>query len=280
MENFSSASYFKALEGVETLFKTYLLRFAFRVAVFGGCAYFYFFDPSMLDINSNPFKDGIKPIHILWTALMIESLSLFIPRKNITVGRGKQFYANYTSTVSRFDELEFHKNISKMNFQALKVFAVWILINMLISLLYILEVFGPTEMIMISIAYFVGDLFCVLFFCPFQSFLMKNRCCINCRIYGWDHIMMYTPLLFIKSFFSWSLIFVSMVLLILWEYEYSKHPERFQELSNSLLRCENCRDKLCKIKKPIYNSRQINLKKFLKKVFSLILRGYINNDKR
>ena len=63
--------------------------------------------------------------------------------------------------------------------------------------------------------------------------------------------LLVTPLLFIRSFFSWSLVFVAIIILIRWEITFSKNPERFWRGSNLNLRCEHCTDKICKIKKPI-----------------------------
>ena len=77
---------------------------------------------------------------------------------------------------------------------------------------------------------------------------MKNKCCVNGRIFDWGHFMMFTPMLFIKSFFSWSLFFTSQVVLIRWELIYAKYPERFWSGSNTKLNCEKCNDKICKFK--------------------------------
>ena len=60
--------------------------------------------------------------------------------------------------------------------------------------------------------------------------------------------MMFTPMLFIRNFFSWSLFFTSAVVLIHWEIIYASHPERFWEGANERLKCVNCKDKTCKLK--------------------------------
>ena len=69
--------------------------------------------------------------------------------------------------------------------------------------------------------------------------------------------MMVTPLVFIPNFFTWTLVAVALALLIKWEVEYMRHPERFVENTNSNLLCANCKEKLCVHKK--------QLKKYLKK---------------
>lgn len=63
--------------------------------------------------------------------------------------------------------------------------------------------------------------------------------------------MMFTPMLFIKNFFSWSLFFTSCIVLLHWEIIYAKYPERFWSGSNRKLECANCKDKICKYKRKI-----------------------------
>ena len=50
---------------------------------------------------------------------------------------------------------------------------------------------------LVCLFYGVCDMICILFFCPFQSWFLKNKCCCTCRIYNWDYAMMFTPLFFI-----------------------------------------------------------------------------------
>lgn len=63
--------------------------------------------------------------------------------------------------------------------------------------------------------------------------------------------MMFTPMLFIRNFFSWSLFFTSAVVLIRWELVYAKYPERFWSGSNKTLQCAHCQDKTCQIKRRV-----------------------------
>jgi hypothetical protein len=55
-------------------------------------------------------------------------------------------------------------------------------------------------MILLCSAYSICDIICILFFCPFQTWFMKNKCCSTCRIYNWDYAMMFTPLFFVLEF--------------------------------------------------------------------------------
>ena len=107
-------------------------------------------------------------------------------------------------------------------------------------------------MILISGAYSVCDIICILFFCPFQTWFMKNKCCSACRIYNWDYAMMFTPLFFVKRFYAWSLLVLSFALLVRWEITFYRHPERFSENTNDYLQCKNCTEKLCAHKKQLH----------------------------
>ena len=57
--------------------------------------------------------------------------------------------------------------------------------------------------------------------------------------------MMFTPFVFIPGFFTWSLLGVAVLVMVIWEVTVRKHPERFWETSNDTLKCKNCTDKLC-----------------------------------
>jgi hypothetical protein len=100
----------------------------------------------------------------------------------------------------------------------------------------------------VAMAYGVCDIICILFFCPFQTWFMKNRCCTTCRIYNWDFAMLFTPFLFIPSLYTYSLLGMALLILARWEITYKLHPERFSERTNEALRCKNCTEKLCKHK--------------------------------
>ena len=102
--------------------------------------------------------------------------------------------------------------------------------------------------------YGVCDIVCILFYCPFQSWLMHNRCCTTCQIFNWDAIMAVTPLMFAPSWYSAVLVALALVVLLRWEISAFVYPERFFEETNASLSCANCRDKLCKLREPIFES--------------------------
>ena len=122
---------------------------------------------------------------------------------------------------------------------------IWIIGNGVIGSLHMAGVLDDGIMLLLCSAYSVCDMICILFFCPFQTWLLKNKCCGTCRIYNWDYAMMFTPLFFVGGAYARSLLVMSVVLLMRWEITFYLHPERFSEQSNEFLRCKNCREKLC-----------------------------------
>ena len=155
--------------------------------------------------------------------------------------------------VENYDELELLRFVQEQNKKAWTVMLVWLIFNALWAFLYLNDIIEESELFLLSAFYFLSDYICILFYCPFQSSIMKNKCCVNCRIYDWGHFMMFTPMLFIKNFFCWSLFFTAVVVLIKWEITYTKHPERFWEGSNQNLKCANCKDKTCQYKKHFFS---------------------------
>lgn len=189
-------------------------------------------------------------VYIIWAILMASMILQMIPQnRSVTMGSKKGFTSLYRK-VEGYDELAMYRYVQKNNLAAIKVLLVWLSFNAIFGILYVMDIIATKELILLSLFYYVSDLICVVIWCPFQNYIIKNRCCVNCRIFNWGYFMMFTPMLFIRNFFTWSLVFTSIVLMLRWEITLIKHPEQFWEGSNEVLRCENCKDKICKFKKP------------------------------
>lgn len=186
---------------------------------------------------------------LIWLCFSIEMILRFFPSNLESMGCQKQFAKNYKPT---------NKQAKLTSWKStLIVFIAWFVLNLVIGILYFMNIFDAGILFLISLAYSVCDMICILFFCPFQTWFMKNRCCVTCRIYNWDFAMMFTPFLFIPSFYTWSLLLISLLLLGYWELMVRRHPERFMEQTNACLSCKNCEEKLC--------VHKTQLKKFWKK---------------
>ena len=175
----------------------------------------------------------------VWVLYAVEILLRLFPSKIESPGCQKQFEKNYIPI----------NTDSKPNVQSWKktfiVFLSWIVLNGIIGVLYFVGIITQEILILISLAYGVCDMICILFFCPFQTWIMKNRCCTTCRIYNWDFAMMFTPFVFIPHFYTWSLLGLALMLLLRWEITLRMHPERFATNTNDYIACKNCTEKLC-----------------------------------
>lgn len=238
------------------MLKRYFIKFIIRLAIFLSIMYVYITNKEILvECMTYQFSFGIDNygvtlLHILWAFFMLMMLSHIFPNEKLSMALKKQRKQNYVE-VENYSEFELLKYVQQQNVKAWMVMLIWLSFNALWGFLYLFEILDNADLLMITVFYFLCDYICILLFCPFQTFIMKNKCCVNCRIYDWGHFMMFTPMLFIKNFFSWSLFFTSLVVLIRWEIVYAKHPERFWSNSNQTLQCAHCKDKTCQVKNRI-----------------------------
>ena len=193
----------------------------------------------------------------VWIFFVIDMGFRFFPSRLESMGSQKQFRRNYEPM---------GENIRPLN-QSWRITATvalaWLGLNAIIGALYFIGFIDRGIVVLISIAFSVCDIICILFFCPFQTWFMKNRCCASCRIYNWDFAMMFTPLVFIPSIYTYSLLGCALLLLLRWEIAYRVHPERFSTSTNKCLDCSRCEEKLCSHKKQL----QGFLKKYKSRFF-------------
>lgn len=229
-----------------SLFKTYVIRFIFRIAVLVFGCILYFNAPNLLDIDTFDFFSSPSLTHVIWLILMLMLLYNFFPKAKVSVGAQKYKKKYYSAGLFNREELKDYRK--KTNKKALVIAIVWILFNTPFWILYLSGIISSRELLILVLLFGVADLFCVLLFCPFQKYL-KNKCCKTCRIFVWDHIFLVTPLIVVPGFFSKSLVIVGLISFIIWEIQGFRHPEYFYEKSNSTLKCNSCKEALCKIKK-------------------------------
>lgn len=183
-------------------------------------------------------------IYVTWAVFVVEMIFRFFPSKYESPGCQKQFARNYIKSGST-DIVIADNNATVL------VALVWIVFNGIFGALHMAGILDDGIMILLCSLYSICDVICILFFCPFQTWFLKNKCCCACRIYNWDYAMMFTPLFFVQKTYTWSLLALSVALLIRWEITFYAHPERFSEKTNEYLRCANCTEKLCTHKKQL-----------------------------
>lgn len=184
-------------------------------------------------------------IWIIWGVFVAEMVFRFFPSRFESPGCQKQFACNYIK--SGKTELQIQDNHASV-----LVLLAWISFNMVFGALHMTGLLDDGIMLLLCSAYSVCDVICILFFCPFQTWFLKNKCCSTCRIYNWDYAMMFTPLFFVEKNYLWTLLVLSLILMIRWEISFYRHPERFSENTNDYLKCANCTERLCEHKNQLH----------------------------
>ena len=226
--------------------KRYTLRLIGRSLIFVLCVLLCVFRPQEFEILQGwNFFRMLSPLHLLWLVWMLDMLVQIIPgAKDIPLGSQKLFKERFRPLREKINVQSLKDYTRNTARSAGRIMLMWLALIALISLLYAFGRIGDTILFLITALFFVCDLICVLIWCPFRL-ILRTRCCTTCRIFNWDHLMMFTPMLMVRGFYSRSLLLTAIIAWMVWEINVFLHPERFWEHSNAALQCANCTDKLC-----------------------------------
>ena len=207
---------------------------------------YVFYPDSFIVAKDLNFIKQFSPLHILWFIWMLDMiLQLCRAPKYWPLGSQKFFAHRYLPSIKKIDKKLIKEYMKKLTQGSTTVAIVWIIFISIIDILYLNKIFPYQILIIISTIFYVCDIICVVFWCPFKEFFMHNKCCTTCRIFNWDHAMMFSPLIVLPGIWTYSLILMSLIVLIVWEITCAIYPERFLEKTNCALRCQNCNDRLC-----------------------------------
>ncbi len=226
--------------------KRYWFRLAGRCVVFVLCCLLYALRREEFAVLKGwSFFREFSVLHLLWLVWAIDTIQQIVPiKQKLPLGSMKLFASRFRPIRDRINYEALHSYIVTTTKAAYKVFLIWCAGLAVIGGLYYSGVLGPAELFLISAAFYVCDLICVLIWCPFRL-LMHTRCCTTCRIFNWDHLMMFTPMIFMGGFYAVSLLSLAFLAWLVWEVCIMMYPERFWDKSNAALKCSECTDKLC-----------------------------------
>ena len=235
--------------------KRYAWRLAGRCVVLVLAVLFCIFDPAQFEVLQGwNFFHSFTWLHVLWIIWVIDMAAQILPlRTQISLGSQKLWHMRFRPIREMFNArgklvaegvAKLKKHIVDTSRAALWVLILWSALVAVIGVLALTDVMTDTALFITTVVFYVCDLVCVLIWCPFRL-IMRNRCCTTCRIFNWDHLMMFSPLLFFPSVYCWSLLGLSMAAWLVWEMGIFLHPERFWEGANAALTCASCTDKLC-----------------------------------
>ena len=226
--------------------KRYFARLYGRIAIFITCLIMCFVSPQMFEIlDGNKFFQELSVFHLLWLVWVTDMILQIIPVKNkVALGSQKLFANRFRPIREKINYKALKNYVTTTTQAAYKVMLIWAILIGVIGVLYYTNVINKLWLFMISVFFYVCDLICVLIWCPFRL-IMKNKCCTTCRIFNWDHLMMFSPLIFVGGFFAISLVSLAVLAWLIWELCVMLYPERFWEMTNISLQCCECTDKLC-----------------------------------
>ena len=183
----------------------------------------------------------INVYHILWLLVIVVLVKRMIPGSSSKISSGKIFRRFYKEAagISPARDKKLLALKKKTDSGAIRSAFYWLLLLADIGLWRMVGMLSDTWIYIIVLFFMFMDQFCVMVFCPFR-WLMKNKCCSTCRIDNWGYLMAFSPLVFIHSFWTWSIVALSIAIVIQWEYLYHRYPERFFETHNASLACRNC----------------------------------------
>lgn len=208
-----------------------------RVSVFAAVLLWLCIRP---DQGNNPVRSPVRGYHLLWGIGMLEMVLVFFPGIAPGASCGRVYGRHHIP--AHHDPARLHTQARRSNRRLWGVMALWMLcLGCLGSALW-LKLIERAHIVFAAVTCALLDQLFVNIGCPLQAWIMKNKCCTTCRIYSWGFAMMFSPLLFIPSFWTYSMVAVAAFILARWEIAYARHPERFFEMSNKALRCSRCKN--------------------------------------
>jgi len=185
--------------------------------------------------------------HAVWLAIFIVLIKEMLPQFSSRIDNGKMFAKYYAENKIKPSDRKrkLATYTRKANMGAIKSALLWLCIMAAVGAVFgashYMGVFGVNVIIAVLLFLIFLDEIWISVWCPFRNWLIKNKCCNTCRINDWGFFMLLSPLVFIPSFWTYSLILLALAIAIQWEYLHWKHPERFFELYNANLMCKNCK---------------------------------------
>lgn len=209
-----------------------------RISIFLICLFLVIFDEQNL---TNFFKNkllGIEFYKWLWFGIVVFIIKKMFPEKNEKMASGKRWRKNFNKAEIK---LELIKNLAFLHTKkAYK--SQWLYLVLIFGFYLVFIIFQLSFWWAIIFTLWAGivDALCITIWCPYRNWLVKNKCCNNCRIFNWGYFMATSPLLIIPSFWTYSIVALTFAIFIQWEFLHLKFPERFYEVSNKNLQCGNC----------------------------------------
>lgn len=226
---------------IKFMYRSVILLVALLLVIFGK--------QTLIDIFNYEIIRNIHTYTIIWLIMVIIMLKAFIPVFSNKIASGKIFKRYYKKSIKGYKEEQLNLFTNKSNMGAIKSAIFYFLQLATIGFLHYLNLISDTHLYLFCVLFYWLDGFYIYVWCPYRKMFIKNKCCNSCRIYNWGYFMVVAPLIFINSFYTYSLIIISLLIIVQWETMHFIKPERFSEISNENLKCNNCSRNNCTYKR-------------------------------
>lgn len=227
-----------------------IFKFALGFVLLLNTAIFIIFFPELIDA----VKPYLYPLFFLY--FIVDSFSVMLPMFNDSIYSGKMQKRLYKE-VPNYNREKLKEKARRNNKIAFLIFVLYSLGVLFFGLLYIyIDWFDEKFIYLIFFGLNFADYFCIMLWCPFRSWFLKNSCCTTCRISNWDRIMKFSILIFIPNIYTITIFVLGVGIFLYWEYHHLVHPERFYRISNQTLWCDNCDKITCGKKESNKNEKE------------------------
>ena len=194
----------------------------------------------------NTYQINIKTANIIYIAFILISYSWlfsyeFIFKKYDNAVHYKMLKKYYIENPKGKPRTSYKRNIKG-------VIIVWILCFFIIGIIKYLGLLTWQLFLAGGCVLFILNSIFTRKKCYLSVLLLHNKdnCCKNCGINCWDYSMFSSALILAPKLSTFAtilnivMIIISLIILIIWEYNYHKYPYRFYPETNKLLMCNSC----------------------------------------
>jgi len=216
-------------------------RLSVKGGILAACLSLALFSPELLKRFFAYDLVFFRVYHVLWLLTVLILAKRFIPRLNEKVTIGKIYERNFQQAgeESEAKQKKLREYTRKMDSGAIRSAVYWTALVLTIGLWRLAGLLDGMWIFVIVLFFVFMDQFCITVWCPFKA-IIQHKCCNTCRINNWGYLMAFSPMVYVPSFWTYSILLLSVAAIVQWEYLFRKHPERFYELYNAKLMCKNC----------------------------------------
>lgn len=209
-------------------------KFSLALVLLINTLVFLFFFPELVDV----VEPYLFPLFFLY--FIVDSFEVIIPVFNRSIYSSKMQKRMFIE-VDGYEPSKVKRLAQRENRVAIVIFVLYSLLIIGLGTLYLtIDWLDDWFIYLVFFGLNFSDYFCIMIWCPFRQWFLKNSCCNTCRISNWDRIMKFSILIFIPNVYTITIFALGTLIFLYWEFQHFTHPERFYRVSNKRLWCSHC----------------------------------------